>query len=163
MIKSDHLDCPRAQEYSLTQLLGDFSADFLRDELWDAAMEDDIELRVNSEPQSILPCCDVLAVLCGLHGAGLLRAVNGVLHQELLALLLPLHQATVVPSTDGSLHLVAECGGLAGVALCGVDCLAHWLRLSSRRAGAASVGWDLKMIRSGQVRSGQVRCLQIVL
>ena len=126
MIKSDHLDCPRAQEYSLTQLLRDFPADFLGDELWDAAMEDDIELRVNSEPQSILPCCDVLAVLCGLHGAGLLRAVNGVLHQELLALLLTLHQPAVVRGTDGPLDLLADRGGLPAGALSLVDCLADW-------------------------------------
>ena len=43
MIKTGHLDRPRAQEYSLTQLLRDLPADLLWDELWDTAMEDDIE------------------------------------------------------------------------------------------------------------------------
>ena len=83
--------------------------------------------------------------MCWLHGAGLLRAVDGVLHQELLALLLPLHQPAVVPGADGPLHLVAERGGLgAGVALSAVDCLADGLGLRAERAGATTVGRDLK-------------------
>ena len=126
-IKTGRLDRPRAQEYSLTQLLRDLPAYLLWDELWDTAMEDYMNEGLTISRHSPIPCCDVLTVLCWLHGAGLLGAVDGVLHQELFALLLPLHQPAVVPGTDGPLHLLADCAGLPGGALGLVNCLADWL------------------------------------
>ena len=143
MIRHGHLDSPGAEKYRLTELFRDLPADFLRDELWDAERETEVFC---SQCIVLPPCRDIPTVLCGLHGAGLLRAIDGVLHEELLALLLPLHQPAVVPGTDGPLHLLTQRGGLAGVALSAVDCLTDWLGLRSGGAVTSTVGWDLGVI-----------------